>query len=161
MWQTSKDDHPLKQTLSHPQILQPFVILLQFILWLLTMTIPEEGWAHVHTHTHTRRYLHCDDKLVNSVADRYRPQLQFPSQPFVLGEKSAITILNEERWYEMLIQHVRSILCTQGSKVKLSTCYRLLSLSTQWKTLKKKKKTEKLTWRLTEQNFFHFLAGVS
>lgn len=61
----SKGDHPLKQTLSHTQILQSFVILLQFVLWLLTMTIPQEGWGHTHTHTH--RYLHCDDKLVNSL----------------------------------------------------------------------------------------------
>lgn len=50
----------LKLTPSHPRMIQSFVILLQRILWSLTMTLPQEGQAlkrSTRRQTHTAIYM--------------------------------------------------------------------------------------------------------
>lgn len=121
VWQTASDDHPLKLTSSRPRMIQPFVILLQLIPWLQTVTPPQEGYRDpkwsAHTRKNTQQHLHCDDKLINSLRligialSCYSPAdhlswVRYRQSPF----------LNAERCYEMLIQRQDQYCSLRGIK---------------------------------------------
>lgn len=133
VWQTASNDHPLKLTSSRPQMIQSFVILLQLIPWLQTVTPPQEGYRDPKWSVHTR-------KTHNNIYTVMISSLTLCG--WLVSPSAAIPRLTICPGWDIGNHHfkcgkvlwnansaARSILFTEGNKVKWCSRYTVLSLS--------------------------------